>query len=180
MGLDKDDPLIKRRIRQKYDLIAEEGGDGRADRRRPGRPTKAAIRRVVQPPIVSFDQIFSITRAPAGSGRAAKAALTNGASPATLASIDAAEPGREQFDRTGGARFGDDSAKRVGAAPVGQGSAAVRVGFRRSFGQMSARAAALCRRSTGCARRSRASGETAQTVERSGLPQGTRQLRRHH
>ena len=85
MGLDKDDAVIKRRVRQKYDLIAEE-----EERSAPTDADllsylKAHPAAFVRPALVSFDQVFFD---PANSSpeavAAAKAALTTGADPAAL------------------------------------------------------------------------------------------------
>jgi hypothetical protein len=122
MGLDKDDAVIKRRIRQKYELIAEEG-----DRTAPTDADLAAYLKAhpakfTLPAVVSFEQIFFD---PAGTSPeavgAVKAALEKGANPAgfgepsmlprqvTNSSLDLVE--RD---------FGDGFAAQVGAAPLEQ------------------------------------------------------------
>lgn len=89
MGLDKDDAVIKRRVRQKYDLIAEEEGSAKA-------PTDAGLEAYMKanpdrfraPPVVSFQQIIippDATDAETQARIAAmKSALAGGASPDSL------------------------------------------------------------------------------------------------
>lgn len=66
MGLDADDPVIKRRVRQKLDVITEEIGNQQA-------PSDAELSAYLaknanifrQPPILSFEQVFFSGDAPA-------------------------------------------------------------------------------------------------------------------
>mgnify|MGYP003501157004 CR=1 FL=1 len=66
MGLDADDPVIKRRVRQKLDVISEEIGNQQT-------PTDAELSTYLtknadafrQPPILSFEQVFFSGDAPA-------------------------------------------------------------------------------------------------------------------
>jgi len=89
LGLDRDDLVVKRRVRQKIELIAEEEGSTTA-------PTDADLSsylsthqtRFVQPAVLTFEQVFL---GPSASGpdvvRAASVthqALRNGSDPATL------------------------------------------------------------------------------------------------
>jgi len=121
MGLDKDDAVIKRRIRQKYDLIAEED--------EPFEPTDAELvaylrahpAEFVQPAIVSFDQLYfdSAITGPEAVGKV-KTALQEGADPATLGQPSmlprhVVNAGIDLVVR----EFGDNFGKRVAAAPVG-------------------------------------------------------------
>ena len=121
MGLDKDDDVIKRRIRQKYELIAEE--DKRSE------PTEADLTaylkehpaQFIRPAIVTFDQVYfdpAITSPEAVS--AIKAALQKGANPAILGqpSMLPRHIVNGEIDLV--ARdFGDDFGKQVAKAPVG-------------------------------------------------------------
>jgi len=121
MGLDKDDDVIKRRIRQKYELIAEE--DKRSE------PTEADLAaylkehpaQFIRPAIVTFDQVYfdpAITSPEAVS--AIKAALQKGANPAILGqpSMLPRHIVNGEIDLV--ARdFGDDFGKQVAKAPVG-------------------------------------------------------------
>ena len=121
MGLDKDDDVIKRRIRQKYELIAEE--DKRSE------PTEADLAaylkehpaQFIRPAIVTFDQVYfdpAITSPEAVS--AIKASLQKGANPAILGqpSMLPRHIVNGEIDLV--ARdFGDDFGKQVAKAPVG-------------------------------------------------------------
>jgi len=122
LGLDKDDAVIKRRIRQKYDLIAEE--EERTD------PTdadlaaylKAHPAEFARPAVISFDQIYfdPVSMSPEAVG-AVKAALARGADPAkfgqpSMLPRHVANSSIELVERD----YGADFAKKIGGAPVGQ------------------------------------------------------------
>jgi len=122
MGLDQDDAVIKRRIRQKYDLIAEE--DERSE------PTetdllaylKANPSKFLRPAVVSFEQVFfdPVTIGPQAVG-AAKVALAKGAHPEkfgqpTMLPRHIANSSMDLVARD----FGDNFARQIAAAPVGQ------------------------------------------------------------
>lgn len=122
IGLDKDDAVIKRRIRQKYELIAEEG-----EQRAPADADLAAYLKVnsakfARPAVVSFDQVFFD---PASNSPEAvadvKAALEKGANPAaygqpSMLPRQIANSSIELVARD----FGDDFARQIAAAPVGR------------------------------------------------------------
>jgi hypothetical protein len=123
IGLDKDDAVIKRRIRQKYELIAEEAGARVA-------PSdadltaylKAHPEAFVRPAIVSFEQIFfePASTSPEAVG-AVKAALANRANPATFGHPSMLPRNVAYVSLDLVARdFGDGFARQVGAAPVGR------------------------------------------------------------
>jgi peptidyl-prolyl cis-trans isomerase C len=122
MGLDQDDAVIKRRIRQKYELIAEE--EQRAD------PTdadlaaylKANSAKFVRPAVVSFEQLFfdPATISPEAV-TAVKAELVKGADPARFGQpsmLPARVAGHSLVlvERD----FGDSFARQLAAAPVGR------------------------------------------------------------
>lgn len=122
MGLDRDDAVIKRRVRQKYDLISEE--EDRSD------PTdadllaylKAHPAAFVRPAVVGFDQIFfdPASSSPEAVGTA-KAVLARGANTEAIgqASMLPRHVDNSSLDLV--ARdFGDNFAKQVGTAPVGK------------------------------------------------------------
>lgn len=146
LGLDRDDAVIKRRIRQKYDLIAEEEQARSA-------PTDADLaaylkenpKAFLQPPVISFEQVFfdpANTSPEAVS--AVKATLAKGANPATQGqpSMLPRRVANVSLDLV--ARdFGDDFAKRVGAAPVGQWAGPLASGFGVHLVRVSARAAPI-------------------------------------
>jgi hypothetical protein len=124
MGLDADDPVIKRRIRQKLDVISEEIGNQQA-------PTDAELSAYVaknadafrQPSILSFEQVFFSGDAPAAEverqSREALAKLNQGAPltsvgqatllPATVSVMPADLVARE---------FGEEFAKRLESLPL--------------------------------------------------------------
>ena len=86
LGLDKDDPTIKRRVAQKYSTIAEESDAG-------GPPSDADLQRwmldhasrYAEPALVTFDQIaFAGTSGGSKALQAARNALASGANPQSL------------------------------------------------------------------------------------------------
>jgi hypothetical protein len=122
MGLDKDDAVIRRRVRQKYDLIAEE--EGSVD------PTDADLTaylsahraKFVRPAVVSFDQIFFDPASTSPEAvQAAKAALAGGANWASFG-----QPSMLPARVSGisiklvASDFGDDFARQVASLPVGR------------------------------------------------------------
>ena len=142
LGLDKDDAVIKRRIRQKYDLIAEEEQARSA-------PTdadlaaylKANPAAFLQPPVISFDQIFFD---PAGTSPeavgAVKVALEKGANPVaqgqpSMLPRRVANVSLELVARD----FGDSFARQIGAAPVGRWAGPIASGLGVHLVQVSAR-----------------------------------------
>jgi len=143
MGLDKDDAVIKRRIRQKYELIAEEGERSAPTDADLNAYLKAHPAEFVRPAVVSFDQIFFD---PASTSPetvdAAKAVLATGTDPAKFGqpSMLPRHVANNSIDLV--ARdFGDDFAKRVGTAPVGQWVGPLASGFGVHLVRVSARAA---------------------------------------
>ena len=121
MGLDKDDAVIKRRIRQKYGLIAEEEERSQPTDADLAAYLKAHASEFLRPAVVSFDQVYfdAATTSPEAVG-AVKTALQKGANPATLGQpsmlprhVDNGEIDLVARD------FGDNFAKRVAVAPVG-------------------------------------------------------------
>jgi hypothetical protein len=145
MGLDKDDTVIKRRVRQKYELIAEE--EGRSD------PTdadlamylKAHPAEFLEPAIVTFDQVyFDVATTSPEAVSAAKLALEKGAPPATLGQPSmlprhVAQSGIDLVARD----FGDNFAKRLAAATVGEWIGPIVSGFGVHLVRVSARTTPL-------------------------------------
>ena len=85
LGLDRDDPVIKRRVRQKLEVVAEE----QLARDAPGDADLAAYmakhaERFARPGTVSFEQIFFAATTPAAEVRAARVAALRGRDPARL------------------------------------------------------------------------------------------------
>lgn len=124
MGLDADDPVIKRRVKQKLDVISEEIGNQQV-------PTDAELGAYLaqnadvfrQPPILSFEQVYFSGDAPADvverQSREALARLKQGAPlagvgqatmlPASVSSMPADRVARD---------FGEAFAKRLETLPL--------------------------------------------------------------
>jgi len=121
MGLDKDDAVIKRRIRQKYELIAEEEERSAPTDADLAAYLKAHPAEFARPAVVSFDQVYfdAATTTPEAVG-VVKAALQIGANPATLGqpSMLPRHVANGETDMVAH-DFGDNFARRVGSAPVG-------------------------------------------------------------
>lgn len=145
LELDKDDAVIKRRIRQKYDLIAEE--EQRSD------PTdadlaaylKANAAKFARPAVVSFEQLFfdPATTTPEAV-EAVKASLAKGANPVRLG-----QPSMLPAKVVGSSTelvardFGDGFARQVGAAQVGRWTGPLASGFGVHLVRVTARSAPI-------------------------------------
>jgi hypothetical protein len=125
-GLERDDPVIKRRIRQKVEVMAEEEG---AD----ATPTDAVLTaylqshgdRFVKPAVVSFDQVYFNPQGPdtPASVAAIKARLNAGAAPTGLGQPTMLPARVTRSDADLVARdFGADFAAALVKLPVGQWS----------------------------------------------------------
>jgi len=122
LGLDQDDAVIKRRVRQKFELIAEE--DNRSE------PTDEDLRTYmkahpaafVQSAVVSFDQVyFDPSVASPDDVAAAKAALRKGSSPVSFGQASMLPRRIDSTSLEPVARdFGDSFARQVGSIPTGQ------------------------------------------------------------
>ena len=135
LGLDRDDDVIKRRVRQKMDVMSEEELAHEA-------PTDADLSAYLQahpdafrrPAVVSFEQIFFATTGSSGEPErkvlAAQRALEHGADPATLGQPTML-PGRvEAAGLDAVAReFGEPFARQVLAAPLGRWIGPITSGF---------------------------------------------------
>ena len=123
LGLDRDDAVIKRRVRQKYDLMAEEENSL-------GAPTDAQLEgyrvahpaQFMQPAVLSFDQVFfnQATTSPEVLD-VARAALVRGAEPASqgqssLLPTHVTDSALDLVARD----FGTQLAKEIATVPVGQ------------------------------------------------------------
>lgn len=145
LGLDRDDPVIKRRVRQKFEILAEEQSAGTT-------ATDAELStymaqnapRFMRPATVSFEQIFfdgsgSAARVESAVA-AARAALARGADPATLGQRTMLPPGGDDVPidfvaRDFGAEFAGELARMplgewVGPLPSGMGAHLARVSAR--------------------------------------------------
>ena len=135
MGLDADDPVIKRRVRQKLDVISEEAGNQQA-------PTDAELSAYLakntdkfrQAPIISFEQIFFSGDAPASDverqSLAAVQALNQGANPtsvgqATMLPAKVSHMPADLIARD----FGDEFAKKLGTLPLSIWQGPIASGF---------------------------------------------------
>lgn len=125
-GLERDDPVIKRRIRQKVEVMAEEEGADTA-------PTDAALDAYLQshrgkflkPAVVSFDQIYFNPQGPdtPASVTAARARLNAGAAAAGMGQPTMLPARVTGTDTDLVARdFGADFAAALVKLPVGQWS----------------------------------------------------------
>ena len=135
LGLVKDDPVIKRRVRQKLEVLIEEEGNA-------GAPNDAELSAYLSknaalfrlPPVLSFDQVLFD---PADHGanlesalQTSMAALNGGAAPESQGKSSMLPMHVEDLSADLVARdFGDDFAKALEAAPVGQWLGPVRSGF---------------------------------------------------
>ncbi len=146
LGLLKDDPVIKRRVRQKLEVLVEEEGKsgtvGDAELAAYLERNAAAFR---VPPVLDFEQVLFDASAYGDTLDAAiatsLAALEGGATAASQGR-GSMLPGRvekQPLDRV--ARdFGDDFAKALEDAPVGQWTGPVRSGFGLHLVRINARA----------------------------------------
>jgi hypothetical protein len=125
-GLDRDDPVIKRRIRQKVEVMAEEEGSDSA-------PTDAVLNdylqshreKFVKPALVSFDQVYFNPQGPdtPETVTAAKARLNTGATAAGMGQPTMLPARVTRSDADLVARdFGADFAAALLKLPVGQWS----------------------------------------------------------
>ncbi|MFZ4687701.1 MAG: peptidyl-prolyl cis-trans isomerase [Polymorphobacter sp.] len=128
-GLDRDDPVIKRRIRQKVEVMAEEEGAAAA-------PTDAVLNtylqskadKFVKPAVVSFEQVYFNPQGPdtPASVAAARARLNAGAAVAGMGQPTMLPARVTRSDADLVARdFGADFAAAVVKLPVGQWSGPV-------------------------------------------------------
>lgn len=149
MGLDRDDPVIKRRVRQKFDVIAEEQSAATA-------PSDAELSaymaqnpsRFLQPATITFDQIyFSRDATPAEFDRAiaaARAAVMRGADPTRLGGASMLP---RHVDATAlelvGRDFGADFAERLATLPIAEWRGPVTSEYGAHLVRVTGRAAAV-------------------------------------
>jgi hypothetical protein len=126
LGLDRDDPVIKRRVRQKLEIMSEEQIAGAA-------PTDADLSaylaqnpdRFQRPATVSFEQVFFDAARPVADVerevRAAKAALARGVNPAGLGQATLLPRNAEAASIELVARdFGSGFAQQLTQVPLGE------------------------------------------------------------
>lgn len=134
LGLDRDDPIIKRRVRQKLELMAEEIAGGEA-------PSDVELAAYLQanpatftrPALVTFEQIFLGSEGSDGIDRrlaAARRALEHGGDPETLGQPTLL-PSREDKASVDlvAKRFGEPFAAQLETVPLGQWTGPVVSGF---------------------------------------------------
>lgn len=148
LGLDRDDPVIKRRVRQKFDVMAEE----QLARAAPGDAELQAYltqhsKRFARPARVSFEQIYFDGSAPAAeverAAGAARAALARGSNPATLGQPTLLPGSVEQAALDLIARdFGSGFAEQVGLLPINEWSGPLASSLGAHLVRVSARAPA--------------------------------------
>ena len=122
LGLDEGDAVIKRRIRQKYDLIAEEQDRAAPTDEQLLAYLKAHPESFTRPAVIDFDQVyFDPTSSNPQKLFAAKAALDNGGRPAEFGdpSMLPAKVSNSSIDLIAN-DFGDNFADRLGTIPVGR------------------------------------------------------------
>ena len=135
MGLDADDPVIKRRVRQKLEVMSEESGNQQApsDTELSAYLSKHADK-FRQAPIVSFEQVFfsgeGMVDEVERQSREAVAALNQGADPAgigqpTMLPARVADMPLDLVARD----FGEEFAKKLGVLPLSVWQGPVASGF---------------------------------------------------
>lgn len=135
LGLDRNDPTIKRRVRQKYELIAEEAEAAEA-------PTDAELEawltahpeRYAEPGLATFEQILVDPGRHGGSVEAAvqsaRTALANGADPASLSASRMLPLRFDQYPIDLVARdLGSDFARSLARLRTGEWQGPVRSGY---------------------------------------------------
>lgn len=135
LGLVKDDPVIKRRVRQKLEvLIEEEGKSGGASDAELAAYLNKNASKFQMPPVLSFEQVLFD---PAGYGdqlesavTASLAALNNGATPESQGRATMLPARVEKLPLDLVVRdFGEEFGKALETAPVGQWTGPVPSGF---------------------------------------------------
>jgi hypothetical protein len=145
LGLDRDDPVIKRRVRQKLEVVAEEqlARDAPTDADLAAYLAKHA-ERFARPGIVSFEQIFFATATPAAELQAARAAALRGGDPARLGQTSMLPPGVQNAPLDLAARdFGAAFTAELETLPLDEWAGPVRSAFGQHLVRVTARTPAL-------------------------------------
>lgn len=131
MGLDRDDAVVKRRIRQKYDLIAEEADSAAPTDADLEAYLKANPEKFRSIPIVTFRQLLLAPGAgTTEKAEAARRALQGGASPDTVGTSTLLPTRVERVALDLVARdFGGEFAQSLSALPTGSWQGPVQSGF---------------------------------------------------
>jgi len=141
LGLDRDDPVIKRRVRQKLDVIAEEqqARDAPTDADLSAYLAKHADR-FTRPGTISFEQILLPAKATTAEVEAARAAAVRGADPARLGQSSMLAPRAENLPLDLAARdFGIEFAADIAKLPLNQWAGPVHSGFGQHLVRVTAR-----------------------------------------
>jgi hypothetical protein len=141
LGLDRDDPVIKRRVRQKLDVIAEEQLARDA-------PTDADLTaylkqhadRFTRPGTISFEQILLPAKATTAEVEALRTSAMRGADPARLGQSSMLPPRAANAPLDLAARdFGVEFATDIAKLPLNQWAGPVRSGFGQHLVRVTAR-----------------------------------------
>ena len=144
LGLDRDDPVIKRRVRQKLEVIAEEqlARDAPTDADLAAYLEKNAGR-FARPGTVSFEQVYFAAATPAAEVEAARAAALRGSDPARLGQPTMLPPSAHNAPLDLAARdFGREFAAELEKLPLDQWAGPLRSAFGQHLVRVSARAPA--------------------------------------
>jgi len=142
--LDRDDPVIKRRVRQKLEVVAEEQGarDAPTDAELAAYLAKHA-ERFARPGTVSFEQIYFAAAAPTAEVAAARAAAVRGSDPARLGQPTMLPPSAQNAPLDLAARdFGREFAAELDKLPLDAWAGPVRSAFGQHLVRVTARSPA--------------------------------------
>ena len=144
LGLDRDDPVIKRRVRQKLEVIAEEqlARDAPTDADLAAYLAKHA-ERFTRPGTVSFEQIFFAAATPPAQLEAARVAAQRGSDPARLGRPTMLPPSVRNVPLDLAARdFGSEFVAELEGLPLGTWAGPVPSAFGQHLVRVTARAPA--------------------------------------
>ena len=148
LGLDRDDIVVKRRVRQKLEVMAEEEASG-------AQPTDAELsaylaaheQRFARPAILSFEQIFLGSSGPEAVQRVVavtRDAIGRGIDPTTLGQPTLLPPKMTRMESDLVARsFGEAFAASVEKAPVGEWAGPIDSGYGAHYVRVSERTPAM-------------------------------------
>jgi hypothetical protein len=145
LSLDRDDPVIKRRVRQKLEVIAEEqlARDAATDADLAAYLAKHA-ERFTRPGTVSFEQIYFAAETPAAVAEAARTAALRGSDPARLGQPTMLPPGMRNAPLDLAARdFGREFAAELERLPLDTWAGPVPSAFGQHLVRLAARTPAL-------------------------------------
>jgi hypothetical protein len=145
LGLDRDDPVIKRRVRQKLEVIAEEQQASDA-------PTDADLTaylaehtdRFTRPGTVNFTQILFPAAATSAEVETARASLVRGADPEQLGQASMLPPHAKDIPLDLAAReFGSEFVIGIAKLPLNEWAGPIRSGFGLHLVRLTARTPAV-------------------------------------